>query len=157
MAKDAFSTLKVYLSKLTEGEHTPAEAIAAMNSWLRESGEAIKLKVEEEVEQAVAKLGFVKQAEFDMLKKEIEDLRAAAPALKESTSKKVRGEKKAVEKKVKEVKKAVKNQAKVTKKAVEKKVKVEKKVVEKRVKSVKKNAKERVEAVRKSATAKGKK
>ena len=123
MAKDAFSTLKVYLSKLTEGERTPADAVAAMNTWLRESGEAIKLKVEEEVEQAVAKMGFVKQAEFDKLREEFESFRNTAPDLKKSTAKKVRGEKKAVEKKVKEVKKAVKKKAKVSKKVVEKKLK----------------------------------
>ncbi len=137
MAKDAFSTLKVYLSKLTEGEHTPAEAVAAMNTWLRESGEAIKLKVEEEVEQAVAKLGFVKQAEFDKLKADFESLRTAGAELGESAGKKVKAEKKAVGKKVKEVKKEVKKKAKVAKKVIDKKVKVEKKVVEKKLKGKK--------------------
>ena len=141
MAKDAFSTLKVYLSKLTEGEHTPAEAVAAMNTWLRESGEAIKLKVEEEVEQAVAKLGFVKQAEFDKLKADFESLRTAGAELGESAGKKIKAEKKAVGKKVKqvkkEVKKEVKKNAKVAKKVVAKKVKVEKKVVEKKLKGKK--------------------
>ena len=117
MAKDAFSTFKVYLSKLTEGERTPADAVASMNAWLRESGEAIKLKVEEEVEHAVAKMGFVKQAEFDKLREEFESLRSSVPVPKESRTKKVKAEKKAVEKKVKEVKKAVKEKAKVSKKA----------------------------------------
>lgn len=137
MAKDALSTLKVYLSKLTEGEHTPAEAVAAMNTWLRESGEAIKLKVEEEVEQAVAKLGFVKQAEFDKLKADFESLRNAGSELGESAVKKGKAEKKAVGKKVKEVKKEVKKRAKVAKKVVEKKVKIEKKVIEKKLKGKK--------------------
>ena len=141
MAKDAFSTLKVYLSKLTEGEHTPAEAIAAMNTWLRESGEAIKLKVEEEVEQAVAKLGFVKQTEFDKLKADFEELRAAGSELGDKAGKKIKAEKKAVGKKVKEVKKEVKKdvkkQAKIAQKIVDKKVKVEKKVVEKKLKGKK--------------------
>lgn len=141
MAKDAFSTLKVYLSKLTEGEHTPADAVTAMNTWLRESGEAIKLKVEEEVEQAVAKLGFVKQAEFDKLKADFESLRTAGSELGENVGKKVKAEKKAVGKKVKkvtkEVKKDVKKKAKVAKKVIEKKVKVEKKVVEKKLKGKK--------------------
>lgn len=146
MAKDAFSTLKVYLSKLTEGEYTAAEAVAAVNAWLRESGEAIKLKVEEEVEQAVAKMGFVKQAEFDKLKEEFESLRNAAPDLKESSAKKVKGLKRAVEK-----------EAKVTKKAVAKKVKVEKKIVEKKIKSAKQEVGNKAKALKKSATSKGKK
>ena len=75
MANDIFSTLRVYLSKLTEGEHTPAEVLASVNTWLRESGESIKAKIEEEVERAVAKRGFVKQADFDLLKKEVEALK----------------------------------------------------------------------------------
>lgn len=79
MANDIFSTLRVYISKLTEGEHTPAEVLASVNAWLRESGESIKAKIEEEVERAVAKRGFVKQADFDQLKKEVDALRGAKP------------------------------------------------------------------------------
>jgi hypothetical protein len=72
MANDIFSTLRVYLSKLTEGEHTPAEVLASINTWLRESGESIKAKIDEEVERAVAKRGFVKHSDLERLKKEIE-------------------------------------------------------------------------------------
>lgn len=149
MSKDVFSTLRVYLSKLTEGEHTPAEVVASMNTWLRESGEAIKLKVEEEVEQAVSKMGFVKQEEFDKLKAEFESLRESGPELKKNLKKKVKAEKKTVEKKAKAVKRAVK-------KSVEKKVKAESKAVEKKVKSVNRKVEKKAEAVKKSA-AKGKK
>ncbi len=79
MANDIFSTLRVYISKLTEGEHTPAEVLASVNTWLRESGESIKAKIEEEVERAVAKRGFVKQADFDQLKKEVDALHSTKP------------------------------------------------------------------------------
>jgi len=88
MANDIFSTLRVYLSKLTEGEHTPAEVLASVNTWLRESGESIKAKIEEEVEHAVAKRGFVKQADFDQLKKDVDALRASAKEPKKSAIKK---------------------------------------------------------------------
>ena len=88
MSKDIFSTLRVYLSKITEGEHTPAEVVASMNAWLRESGEAIKLKIEEEVEHAVAKMGFVKQDEFDKLKKDFEALKVTLSTPKSATVKK---------------------------------------------------------------------
>lgn len=120
MSKDVFSTLRVYLSKLTEGEHTPAEVVASMNTWLRESGEAIKLKVEEEVEQAVSKMGFVKQEEFDKLKAEFETLRKSGPRLKKNLVKKAKAERKTAEKKVKSVKKVVEKQAKAVKKSATK-------------------------------------
>lgn len=87
MANDIFSTLRVYLSKLTEGEHTPAEVLASVNAWLRESGESIKAKIEEEVERAVAKRGFVKQADFDQLKKEVDALRGAVKEPKKAATK----------------------------------------------------------------------
>lgn len=88
MANDIFSTLRVYLSKLTEGEHTPAEVLASVNAWLRESGESIKAKIEEEVERAVAKRGFVKQADFDQLKKEVEALRSPSRGPRKTAAKK---------------------------------------------------------------------
>ena len=98
MANDIFSTLRVYLSKLTEGEHTPAEVLASVNTWLRESGESIKAKIEEEVERAVAKRGFVKQADFDQLKKEVDALGGATKEPKKAVAKKAVA-KKAVAKK----------------------------------------------------------
>ena len=103
MSKDVFSTLRVYLSKITEGEHTPAEVVASMNAWLRESGEAIKLKVEEEVEQAVAKMGFVKQGEFDKLKKDLDALSASLATEKSPAPKKATVKKSAVKGAVKKV------------------------------------------------------
>lgn len=110
MANDIFSTLRVYLSKLTEGEHTPAEVLASVNTWLRESGESIKAKIEEEVERAVAKRGFVKQSDFDQLKREVAALRGTSDSPKRSVTKK------AVTKKT-VTKKAPSTKPKATKKA----------------------------------------
>jgi hypothetical protein len=106
MANDIFSTLRVYLSKLTEGEHTPAEVLASVNTWLRESGESIKAKIDEEVERAVAKRGFVKQVDFDRLKKEVEVLRAATISPRKRAVKKPVA-KKAAPAKPKPVKKSI--------------------------------------------------
>ena len=93
MANDIFSTLRVYLSKLTEGEHTPAEVLASVNAWLRESGESIKAKIDEEVERAVAKRGFVKQVDFDRLKKEVDSLRPSSDKPKKTAAKKTAAKK----------------------------------------------------------------
>ena len=111
MANDIFSTLRVYLSKLTEGEHTPAEVLASVNTWLCESGESIKAKIEEEVERAVAKRGFVKQADFDQLKKEVDALRNSSKTPKKVAVRKTAA-KKAAPAKPKTVKKAVSKRAK---------------------------------------------
>ena len=74
MANDLLSTLRTYLTKVSEGEKSPAEIAAALNVWVRESGEALKSKIEEEVESSVSKMGFVKREEFDELKRKLDAL-----------------------------------------------------------------------------------
>ena len=87
MANDLFSTLRTYLTKVSEGEKSPAEIAAALNVWVRESGEALKSKIEEEVESSVSKMGFVKREEFDELKRKFDDLTSqSAPKKVASTS-----------------------------------------------------------------------
>jgi len=84
MSQDLFSSLKNYANKLSNGEKTPAEIATALNSWLKESGDAIKDKIEFEVSQSVEKLGFAKQSDLDKLRREVEALKAAkkSPAIK---------------------------------------------------------------------------
>lgn len=76
MANDLFSALKTYLSKVSSGEKSPQEMAAALNAWARESGEAIKLKVEDEVSRTVKKMGFAKQEDLDRLAREVESLKS---------------------------------------------------------------------------------
>jgi BMFP domain-containing protein YqiC len=66
-ASELFSTLKSYINQLSDGERTPAEVASALNEWARESAESIKVRVHEEVEAAVLKMGFIKRDEFDAL------------------------------------------------------------------------------------------
>ena len=77
MANDLLSALRTYLSKVTSGEKSPQEVAAALNAWARESGEAIKLRVEEEVQRTVKRMGFAKQEEVDRLAKEVEKLKSS--------------------------------------------------------------------------------
>lgn len=113
-ANDLFSTLRTYISKVTEGERTPAEVAAAVNSWARESAEALKAKIHEEVEASVSKMGFIKRDEFDRLAAQVAALNGRTPA-KSAAPKKATAKKTAVKKSA--VKKAVK---KTTKKAAKK-------------------------------------
>ena len=71
MANDIFSTLRTYLTKVTDGDTKATEVASAVNQWLREGGEALKVKIEDEVERSVSKMGFVKRGEFEALKEEL--------------------------------------------------------------------------------------
>jgi BMFP domain-containing protein YqiC len=86
-SNDIFSTLRTYISKVTEGERTPAEIAAAVNSWARESADALKAKIHEEVEASVAKMGFIKREEFDRLAAQVAALNGKAPAKKATVKK----------------------------------------------------------------------
>ena len=75
MANDIFSTLRTYLTKVTDGDTKATEVASAVNQWLREGGEALKVKIEDEVERSVSKMGFVKRGEFEALKEELTRLK----------------------------------------------------------------------------------
>ena len=102
--RDFLSTLKSLSNNVQLGNKTATDVADSVNAWLKEGGEALKVKIEDEVERSVSKMGFVKRGEFEALKQEV-------AALKKGTTKK--NAKKAI------VKKAVK---KTAKKAAKKKV-----------------------------------
>jgi len=85
-SNDLFANLRTYISKVAEGERTPAEVAAAVNTWARESADALKVKIQEEVENSVAKMGFVKRDEFDRLANEVAAL-TGKPVAKKSAKK----------------------------------------------------------------------
>ena len=101
---DFLSALKSLSNNVQLGNKTATDVADSVNAWLKEGGEALKVKIEDEVERSVSKMGFVKRGEFEALKQEV-------AALKKGTPKK--SAKKAP------VKKAVK---KTAKKAAKKKV-----------------------------------
>jgi len=77
MANDIFSTLRTYLTKVSDGDKSASEVAAAVNAWMREGGEALKVKIEDEVERSVTKMGFVKRGEFEALKEEVARLKSS--------------------------------------------------------------------------------
>jgi BMFP domain-containing protein YqiC len=103
MSNDLFSSLKTYLTKLSDGEKSPQEVAAALNAWARESADALKAKIHDEVEATVLKMGFVKREEFDQLQARVD---AIAPVKKKSASTKKSATKKAPAKKAPAKKKA---------------------------------------------------
>ena len=74
MGNDLFDSLRTYLNKVTVNEKSAAEIANSVNTWVRESGEAVKQKIEEEVEATVLRMGFVKRAEFEALAAEVAKL-----------------------------------------------------------------------------------
>ena len=113
-SNDFFSTLRTYITKVTEGERTPAEVAAAVNSWARESADALKAKIHEEVEASVAKMGFIKRDEFDRLAAQVAALNGSVPTKKSSVKK--RSAKPAVKKTAAKKSAAKKSAKKVVKK-----------------------------------------
>ncbi len=116
-SNDLFSTLRTYISKVTEGEKSPAEVAAALNGWARESADALKSKIHEEVEASVAKMGFVKREEFDRLAAQVSAMKGGTSA-KKAASKKTSTKK--ISTKKSSVKKATTKKAAPKKKAVKK-------------------------------------
>ena len=92
MSNDLFSSLKTYLTKLSDGEKTPQEVAAALNAWARESADSLKAKIHDEVEATVLKMGFVKREEFDRLLARVDEIapvkKKTAPVKKKSAAKK---------------------------------------------------------------------
>jgi hypothetical protein len=124
MANDLFDSLRTYINKVSVNEKSAAEIANSVNAWVRESGEAVKQKIEEEVESTVLRMGFVKRAEFDALAAEVARLVgkpvvAKSAGAKKSSIKKTAAPKKAAAKKA-TVKKTVPKSAAVKKSGVKK-------------------------------------
>jgi len=120
---DVKATIKSIIENVQLGNKSGTEVAQSVNVWLKEGGEALKIKIEDEVERSVSKMGFVKRGEFEALKQEVAALKkggAASSSKKSATksaSKKAATKKTAAKKSV--VKKSVK---KVAKKSASKKV-----------------------------------
>jgi BMFP domain-containing protein YqiC len=62
------------------GNKSGTEVASSVNLWLKEGGEALKVKIEDEVERSVSKMGFVKRGEFEALKQEVAALKKGTPS-----------------------------------------------------------------------------
>ena len=101
---DFLSTLKSFANNVHLGDKSATEVADSVNAWLKEGGEALKVKIEDEVERSVSKMGFVKRGEFEALKQEVAALKKGNPkkSAKKATVKKAvkKSAKKAAKKKV---------------------------------------------------------
>lgn len=118
---DLKATIKSLIENVQLGNKSGTEVASSVNLWLKEGGEALKVKIEDEVERSVSKMGFVKRGEFEALKQEVAALKKGSP----NTSTKKKAKKAATTKdatKKNPVKKTAKKSAKkvVAKKATKK-------------------------------------
>ncbi len=120
MANDLFESLRTYINKVSVNEKSAAEIAASVNAWVRESGEAVKVKIEEEVEATVLRMGFVKRAEFDALSAKVAKLEGKPMVKKSSSAKKGSSVKKPTAKKSAPAKKVAAKKAPAKKVAVKK-------------------------------------
>ena len=111
---DLKATIRSLIDNVQLGNKSGTEVAQSMNVWLKEGGEALKVKIEDEVERSVSKMGFVKRGEFEALKQEVAALKKGGGStgskkpVKKSAAKKSAaksGSQKAVKKVVKKVSK----------------------------------------------------
>jgi BMFP domain-containing protein YqiC len=76
---DFLSTLRSFTNNVQLGNKSASEVADSLNAWLKEGGDALKVKIEDEVERSVSKMGFVKRGEFEALKQEVASLKKGAP------------------------------------------------------------------------------
>ena len=86
---DIKATIKSIIENVQLGNKSGTEVAQSVNVWLKEGGEALKIKIEDEVERSVSKMGFVKRGEFGALKQEVAALKkgGAASSSKKSATK----------------------------------------------------------------------
>ena len=116
---DIKATIKSIIENVQLGNKSGTEVAQSVNVWLKEGGEALKIKIEDEVERSVSKMGFVKRGEFEALKQEVAALKKGGAASSSKKSATKSAPKKAATKKTAAKKPAVKKSAKksATKKA----------------------------------------
>jgi BMFP domain-containing protein YqiC len=119
---DIKATIKSLIENLQLGNKSGTEVAQSVNVWLKEGGEALKVKIEDEVERSVSKMGFVKRGEFEALKQEVAALKKGGASAKKSPAKKSAAKKTGAQKST--AKKAAKKVVKKTavKKTAAKKV-----------------------------------
>jgi polyhydroxyalkanoate synthesis regulator phasin len=83
---DIKATIKSLIENVQLGNKSGTEVAQSVNIWLKEGGEAIKVKIEDEVERSVSKMGFVKRGEFEALKQEVAALKKGGATKKATAS-----------------------------------------------------------------------
>lgn len=95
---DLRTSFKALTENLTAGNKSAADVAGSLNLWLKEGGEALKIKIEDEVERSVSKMGFIKRGEFEALKQQVEALTSGKASVQKKQPKNKTAEKKSSKK-----------------------------------------------------------
>ena len=128
---DIKATIKSLIENVQLGNKSGTEVAQSVNVWLKEGGEALKVKIEDEVERSVSKMGFVKRGEFEALKQEVAALKKGGASAKKSPAKKSTAKKSTAKKTGAQKSTAKKVAKKVVKKTAAKKSAAKKSAVKK--------------------------
>ncbi len=74
---DLRSTFKSFTENLASGNKSATDVADSLNTWLKDGGEALRVKIEDEVERSVSKMGFIKRGEFEALRQQVAELASA--------------------------------------------------------------------------------
>lgn len=72
---DLIGAFRAYAQKALGNDFNAEKAAIALNSWVKESGDALKERIERDTERAVKKLGLAKESDLRALREEISELR----------------------------------------------------------------------------------
>ena len=84
---DFIGAFRAYAQKAMANDFNAEKAAAALNAWVKESGDALKERIERETERAVKKLGLAKESDLRALASEVAQLRKALGATKSAPQK----------------------------------------------------------------------
>ena len=72
---DLIGAFRAYAQKALGNDFNPEKAAVALNNWVKESGDALKERIERETERAVKKLGLAKESDLKKVMDELAQLR----------------------------------------------------------------------------------
>lgn len=81
---DFIGAFRAYAQKAMGNDFNAEKAAATLNTWVKESGDALKERIERETEKAVKKLGLAKESEVKALQSEVRELQKALGIKKKS-------------------------------------------------------------------------
>lgn len=72
---DLIGAFRAYAQKALGNDFNPEKAAIALNNWVKDSGDALKERIERETERAVKKLGLAKESDLRKVMDELAHLR----------------------------------------------------------------------------------
>lgn len=89
MASDLNSILRKYIANLGKNEEAVVELTRNLRNWAVQNGEAVKERIETQIDEAAVRMGFAKSSELENLNARIVELENRLKSAKSEGSKKI--------------------------------------------------------------------